>query len=247
MKTITNRVGNEVKIFTNTLEQEVYDQIKSLANFEPYLNETIRVMPDAHVGKGSTIGTTLTITNKVTPNLVGVDIGCGMCSLRTNLKDIDRDDLKQILGKIRKTIPVGFKHHKEIQDESWMPPLEDDLPIVRQEYNSGRYQVGTLGGGNHFVEIQKGSDGYIWIMVHSGSRNIGYTVANHYHKLAVKETKERGNNVPKDLSYFVKGSENYDRYFREMNYCIDFALQNRKLMMERVKNAFENAFSDVLD
>src|SRR5690554_7884450 len=126
-----------------------------------------------------------------------------------------------------------------------MPPLEGDLPIVQQQYRSGRYQVGTLGGGDHFVEIQKGSDGYIWIMVHSGSRNIGFTVANHYHKLAVKETKARGNNVPKDLSYFVRGSENYDLYYREMKYCIDFALQNRKLMMERVKDAFVEVFPEV--
>lgn len=241
-KITTERIP--IKLWLDDLEEGALQQAKDLANLVIAFRH-IAIMPDSHQGYGMPIGGILATKDAIVPNAVGVDIGCGMCSLRTNLKDIDRDDLKQILGKIRKTIPVGFKHHKEIQDESWMPPLEDDLPIVRQEYNSGRYQVGTLGGGNHFVEIQKGSDGYIWIMVHSGSRNIGYTVANHYHKLAVKETKERGNNVPKDLSYFVKGSENYDRYFREMNYCIDFALQNRKLMMERVKDAFVEVLPEV--
>src|SRR5690554_798393 len=241
-KITTERIP--IKLWLDDLEEGALQQAKDLANLDIAFRH-IAIMPDSHQGYGMPIGGILATKDAIVPNAVGVDIGCGMCSLRTNLKDIDRDDLKQILGKIRKTIPVGFKHHKEIQDESWMPPLEDDLPIVRQEYNSGRYQVGTLGGGNHFVEIQKGSDGYIWIMVHSGSRNIGYTVANHYHKLAVKETKERGNNVPKDLSYFVKGSENYDRYFREMNYCIDFALQNRKLMMERVKDAFVEVLPEV--
>lgn len=241
-KITTERIP--IKLWLDDLEEGALQQAKDLANLVIAFRH-IAIMPDSHQGYGMPIGGILAAKDAIVPNAVGVDIGCGMCSLRTNLKDIDRDDLKQILGKIRKTIPVGFKHHKEIQDESWMPPLEDDLPIVRQEYNSGRYQVGTLGGGNHFVEIQKGSDGYIWIMVHSGSRNIGYTVANHYHKLAVKETKERGNNVPKDLSYFVKGSENYDRYFREMNYCIDFALQNRKLMMERVKDAFVEVLPEV--
>src|SRR5690625_7196365 len=99
------------------------------------------------------------------------------------------------MGIIRKTIPVGFNHHKEKQDESLMPPREGDLPIVSQEYESALYQIGTLGGGNHFVEIQKGSDGYIWIMVHSGSRNIGYTVAKHDHELASKMTVEIGDGI----------------------------------------------------
>jgi len=241
-KITTERIP--IKLWLDDLEEGALQQAKDLANLDIAFRH-VAIMPDSHQGYGMPIGGILATKDAIVPNAVGVDIGCGMCSLRTNLEDVDRDDLKQILGKIRKTIPVGFKHHKEIQDESWMPPLEGDLPIVQQQYRSGRYQVGTLGGGNHFVEIQKGTDGYIWIMVHSGSRNIGFTVANHYHKLAVKETKERGNNVPKDLSYFVRESENYDLYYREMNYCIDFALQNRKLMMERVKDAFVEVFPEV--
>src|SRR5699024_8492613 len=111
------------------------------------------------------------------PNAVGVDIGCGMCSIRTDLTEIGNSDLKSIMSIMRRTIPVGFKHHTKRQDESLMPEKSGNLPIVEQEYESALYQIGTLGGGNHFVEIQKGSDGFIWIMVHSGSRNIGYTVA----------------------------------------------------------------------
>ena len=150
------------------------------------------------------------------------------------------------MGLIRETIPVGFKHHKKAQDESWMPPLEKNLHIVSQEYENAMSQIGTLGGGNHFIEIQKGTDGYIWIMVHSGSRNIGFKVAEYYHKKAVEETKKRTENVPpKDLSYFERGSQGYEDYFNEMNYCIEFALQSRKLMMERVKNAFSEVIADV--
>lgn len=119
-----------------------------------------------------------------------------------------------------------------------MPPVEEDLLIVSQEYERALYQLGTLGGGNHFIEIQKGSDDNIWIMVHSDSRNLGFTVANHYHKLAKEKNKERREEIPKDLSYFLRGEEGYTNYFNEMNYCIQFALQNRKLMMERVKDAF---------
>ncbi len=235
-----------IKLWLKDLEEGALQQAKDLANL-PIAFRHIAIMPDSHQGYGMPIGGILATKDAIIPNAVGVDIGCGMCSLRTNLKEIDRDDLKKILGKTRKTIPVGFKHHKQAQEESWMPNIDrKNLPIVNQQYEKGRYQVGTLGGGNHFVEIQKGSDGYIWIMVHSGSRNIGYTVANHYHKKAVEETKKRGDkNVPKDLSYFERGSENFDNYLNEMNYCIEFALQNRKLMMERVKKAFQEVFPKV--
>lgn len=149
------------------------------------------------------------------------------------------------MGNIRETIPVGFNHHKNKQDKQWMPDLNGNLPIVEQEYENARKQVGTLGGGNHFIEIQKGTDGYIWIMVHSGSRNIGYTVANHYNKKAKKEIAEKNGSVPEDLAYFEEGSENFSHYLHEMNYCIEFALSNRKLMMERVKSAFTEVINDM--
>ena len=226
-----------IKLWLEDIEEGALQQAKDLANLDIAFRH-IAIMPDSHQGYGMPIGGILATIDAIIPNAVGVDIGCGMCSLRTNLQEIEIDDLKKVMGRIRETVPVGFKHHEEKQNEEWMPVLEEDLPIVSREYERGKYQVGTLGGGNHFIEIQKGSDGYIWIMVHSGSRNIGYTVANHYHKKAVEETKKRGNGVPKDLSYFVRGTEEYDNYFKEMNFCIEFALQNRKLMMERVKDAF---------
>lgn len=233
-----------IKLWLEDLEEGALQQAKDLANL-PVAFRHIAIMPDSHQGYGMPIGGILATKDAIIPNAVGVDIGCGMCSLRTDLKEIDVEDLKQIMGRIRETVPVGFKHHDEKQDISRMPEMKGDLPIVSQEFDRGRYQVGTLGGGNHFIEIQKGSDGYIWIMVHSGSRNIGYTVANHYHKLAVEETKKRGDDVPKDLSYFIRGTEHYDNYFNEMNYCIEFALENRKLMMDRVKDAFTEVFPDI--
>lgn len=233
-----------IKLWLHDLEEGALQQAKDLANL-PIAFRHIAIMPDSHQGYGMPIGGILATKDAIVPNAVGVDIGCGMCSLRTDLETIDQEQLKAVLGIIRKTIPVGFKHHNEKQDETWMPKMEGNLPIVSKEYERGRYQVGTLGGGNHFVEIQKGSDGYVWIMVHSGSRNIGYTVANHYHKSAVEATKKRGDQVPEDLSYFIKGSEEYENYFNEMNYCIEFALQNRKLMMERVKDAFKEVVPEV--
>ena len=219
------------------LEKGAFQQAKDLANLRIAFRH-IAIMPDSHLGYGMPIGGILATKDAIIPNAVGVDIGCGMCSLRTDLKEIEQKDLKKIMSTIRKTVPVGFNHHLEDQDEIWMPSLEENLPIVSKEFERALTQVGTLGGGNHFIEIQRGSDGYIWLMVHSGSRNIGFTVANHYHNKAKEEIRKIDKDVPEDLAYFMKGSEGYDLYFKEMNYCIEFALQNRKLMMERVKDSF---------
>ncbi|HZK08467.1 MAG TPA: RtcB family protein [Bacteroidales bacterium] len=241
-KIITERIP--IKLWLKDMEEGALQQAKDLANLSIAFRH-IAIMPDAHVGYGMPIGGVMATKDAIVPNAVGVDIGCGMCSLRTNLEHMDEKRLKKVMSNIRKTIPVGFKHHAEKQDECWMPPVEGALPIVLQEYNSAMYQIGTLGGGNHFIEIQKGSDGYIWIMVHSGSRNLGYTVAEHYHQQAKEENKKHHEEVPQDLSYFLRGSEGYNNYFNEMNYCIQFALQNRQLMMERVKSAFEEVAPEV--
>jgi len=156
------------------------------------------------------------------------------------------------MGLIRERIPVGFAHHKEAQDEVLMPRVDTvtgrndstpdrcRYPIVSREYASALRQIGTLGGGNHFIEIQKGSDGHIWIMIHSGSRNIGKQVADHYNKLAVSLNEKWHSAVPKEweLAFLPLESEEGQAYIQEMEYCVDFALANRKLMMERIKEIF---------
>lgn len=234
-----------IKLWLNDLEEGALLQAKDLANLS-IAHSHIAIMPDSHLGYGMPIGGVLAAKDAVVPNAVGVDIGCGMCSLRTSLTDINQKDLKRVMSEVRKLIPVGFKHNNEKQADKWMPELTDELPIVIQEFESATFQVGTLGGGNHFIEIQRGSDGYIWIMIHSGSRNIGFTVAAHYHKLAIEETYERGiKDIPRDLSYFLSDSKNFDLYFKEMDYCMAFALNSRKLMMERVKESFVNIFPNV--
>lgn len=243
MKQVIETERIPINLWLDDIEEGALEQAKNIANL-PVSYSHIAIMPDSHQGYGMPIGGVLATQNAIIPNAVGVDIGCGMCSLRTNQQEIDRDTLKNIMGIVRESVPVGFSHHNKKQDESWMPDLEGDLPIVRQEYESALKQVGTLGGGNHFIEIQQGSDGYIWIMIHSGSRNIGYTAAKHYHDLA-KEQIDESDDVPKDLAFFREDSEEFSLYIKEMNYCIDFALANRKLMMERVKDAFEKEVSGV--
>jgi tRNA-splicing ligase RtcB len=155
------------------------------------------------------------------------------------------------MGEIRKVVSVGFNKHKEKQNEELMPKREwdfmgEEAPIVNNQYTNALTQLGTLGGGNHFIEIQKGSDGYIWIMIHSGSRNLGLRVAEHYNKLAIELNKKYYSDVPKewDLAFLPVESQEGQDYIREMNYCVDFAFANRKLMMDRIQNIFLSEFSE---
>lgn len=233
-----------IKLWLDDIEEGAFDQAKNLANL-PFAFKHIAIMPNSHQGYGMPIGGVLATENAIIPNAVGVDIGCGMCSLKTDRHEMDREKLKKIMSIIRNTVPVGFNHHNQKQDEQWMPELNGKLAIVEQEYESALSQVGTLGGGNHFIEIQKGSGGYIWIMIHSGSRNIGYTVAKHYNQKAKKLNEKWKSNVPKDLAFFPADTEEFPDYINEMNYCIEFALNNRKLMMERVKGAFREVLGQV--
>jgi tRNA-splicing ligase RtcB len=184
-----------------------------------------------------------------------------MCAVKTSLTEIDTITLKKIMGEIRRQIPVGKNHNKDAQDESLMPfvssitsqknkaPFVGDLPIVNSQYSSALKQIGTLGGGNHFIEIQKGNDGHIWIMIHSGSRNLGKQVADHYVKLAYELNKKWNSstylpkNVNDSLGFFPIDSDEGQSYLKEMQYCVDFALANRKLMMHKVTKIFADIYA----
>ncbi len=226
-------------------------QIENLSKL-PFAFHHIAQMPDGHLGYGMPIGGVIATKDVIIPNAVGVDIGCGMCSVKTNLTSIDTETLKKIMGEIRKVIPVGFNKHKEEQDYQLMPERDwdfmgEEAPMINNQYTNALKSLGTLGGGNHFIEIQKGSDDYIWIMIHSGSRNLGFTVANHYNKLAIELNEKWHSKVPKEweLAFLPVASEEGQDYIREMNYCVDYALSNRLLMMSRIKDIFTKEFGVV--
>jgi tRNA-splicing ligase RtcB (3'-phosphate/5'-hydroxy nucleic acid ligase) len=178
----------------------------------------------------------------VIPNAVGVDIGCGMCAVKTSLTGVETETIKKILGEIRKAVPVGFNHQKEAQNADLMPK-DDGLigaKICDEQWKNALTQIGTLGGGNHFIEIQKGSDNHIWIMIHSGSRNFGLKVAGYYNKLA-QELNAKWHTVvdPKwELAFLPLDSNEGQAYLKEMQYAVDFALANRELMMHRIVEIF---------
>lgn len=204
-------------------------------------------MPDCHLGYGMPIGGVMATQNVIVPNAVGTDIGCGMCAIKTSISHLNQDDIKSIMSGIRNRIPVGFSHHSKKQDEKWMPKLNDYIPVVKSQYTSALKQIGTLGSGNHFWEVQKGSDGFIYLMLHSGSRNIGFKVANHYNKLAIELNEKWFSQVPKkwELAFFPLDSDEGKLYLTEMSYCVEFALSNRKLMMEHVKKSVSDICPDV--
>lgn len=230
-----------IKIWTDEIENGALEQAKNLANL-PFAFKHIAIMPDTHQGFGMPIGGVLATKDVIIPNAVGVDIGCGMCAVKTSLTSIDKETLKKIMGEIRKAIPVGFNKHKEAQKGILTPKLffEQSQPdtIFLKEYDNAELSLGTLGGGNHFIEIQKGSDGYIWIMIHSGSRNLGLKVAEHYNKIAIEKNKKWFSNTQKELNFLPIDSKEGQAYIREMKYCVEFALANRKLMMDRIKDIF---------
>ncbi|TLX74666.1 RtcB family protein [Labilibacter sediminis] len=243
MKQVISSENRPIKMWLDDIEENALLQAKNLANL-PFVHKHVALMPDAHSGYGMPIGGVLATRGVIIPNAVGVDIGCGMCAMRINLKDADTESLKQIMSRIRKTIPVGFNWHKEAQDEKCMPQIEALPSVVERHYEKATKQLGSLGGGNHFIEIQQGSDGYLWAMIHSGSRNLGKQVADYYNKKA-KQLNERWHSaVPAsyDLAFLPVETDDAQAYIKEMNYCVDFAFANRKFMMERMKEAFLEVF-----
>jgi tRNA-splicing ligase RtcB (3'-phosphate/5'-hydroxy nucleic acid ligase) len=247
--------GLIAKSWCRNIEQGAIDQITNLCSL-PFAFHHIAIMPDCHQGYGMPIGGVLATEGVVIPNAVGVDIGCGMCAVKTSIKasQLDQETIKRIFGGskeyqggIRCCVPVGMSHQSKRQDESLMPGAYRDkltYPIVTQEYESALKQLGTLGGGNHFIEIQKDTEDNVWIMIHSGSRNIGFTVANHYNKLAIELNEKWFSSVPKkwELAFLPIDSPEGQDYLSEMQYCVEFALANRKLMMENIKKVIQEEY-----
>lgn len=186
MTEIKRNNGDVVKIFAETIEDEVFEQIKKLANYPAYDNSIIRVMSDCHAGKGCVVGTTMTLTDKVTPNLVGVDIGCGV--LAVNLGNIEID-FEKLDKTIKRFVPAGF----DIHEQAWGKDdeLEDLICFNSIDYSRAIHSIGTLGGGNHFVSIEQSqTNGDKYLVIHTGSRNLGVQVCKFYQDLAFKKLNE---------------------------------------------------------
>lgn len=239
-----------VKIWARTVDPSAFKQIMNLSTL-PFVFHHLAFMPDVHAGVGMTIGGVLATKGAVIPNAVGVDIGCGMCAVKTNIRveELSSDLLRKgFMRGIRKQIPVGMEHQKEAQDEALMPQGFDlgSMWVVSRQYKSALKQLGTLGGGNHFIELQKDQDGWMWIMLHSGSRNLGLQVAEYYDKIARRLNAQWFSKVDPEigLAFLPVGSKEFKDYWTEMDYCVKFALANRQLMMDRICEVIKDCAPD---
>ena len=242
--------GVPVKIFTNDIDSDSIEQLKKMAQLQ-FIYSHIAVMPDVHVGKGATVGSVIPTKNAIIPAAVGVDIGCGMNAVRLNLKASQLpDNLSPLRHAIDRQVPVGYELHKQIKAKaSSIIPLEKRLqPIIQKHPGLVRMlrkfdatwqkQLGTLGGGNHFIELCLDENQDVWIMLHSGSRGLGNVIGTYFIELAKKEAQHRFGHVPdKDLSYFAEGSASFNDYVEAVEWAQNYAFENRREMMRLILEA----------
>ena len=221
---------NKAKVFTDTAEPSAITQIEHLLNQEFIKGSKIRIMPDVHAGMGCTIGTTMTITDKIVPNLVGVDIGCGM---ETVLIKDKRVELNQLDKAIHQYIPSGFNIRKEphhLGDEIDLTALRCAKHV---DLNRAALSIGTLGGGNHFIELGKDNNGQLYLVVHSGSRNLGKQVCDYYQNAAADNLNRKGKGADRVLAY-LEGPL-FDDYLHDMAIVQQYADLNRKAIVREIE------------
>lgn len=239
------------------MESGVYDQVRNLAMVDGV--QAVSLMPDAHFGRGSTVGSVIVTKDVVIPATVGVDIGCGMNAVRLSLTASQLpDSLVAVRHEIEKMVPVGFNQHSDSRtgikahDQTrkliggHMKTMEDGLNTIvgknpainkmtRDLYRKSLEQIGTLGGGNHFIELCLDENQNVWVMLHSGSRAVGNAIGRYFIEQAKEEMVRNGLSVPdKDLSYLSVGTKPYDDYVEAVEWAQDYAANNRRAMMDLV-------------
>ncbi len=223
---------------------EAIAQARNLAN-HPIARQFVGLMPDFHVGYGMPIGGVLATEGGVVPNAVGVDIGCGMIAARTDIEaaQFSKDTLQALRLAIHERVPVGHKHHSARQRSEFIrthSEVIDGAGVIRGQLEAADFQIGTLGSGNHFIELQRDAEsGLLWIMLHSGSRNVGKRTCDFFHDAAKRLMRENGIAVPHaDLSYLPEGAPEFDAYVWSMQWCMAFAEANRQHMLANICAAF---------
>ncbi|WP_445356079.1 RtcB family protein [Microbulbifer sp. EKSA008] len=251
VKTVLNRNAAPgtvpVKIYTDDIEPQAMQQLKNIAQL-PIVHSHVAAMPDVHLGKGATVGSVIPTVSAIIPAAVGVDIGCGMNAVRTSLQAHQLpDNLKALRDAIEVKVPVGQGRHKLISAREsackLLAPGVDRLfskhpgllKKLHQPQKTWVTQMGTLGGGNHFIEVCIDESGAVWVMLHSGSRGIGNAIGQHFIQLARRDMAGHMHNLPdKDLAYFSEGCQNFDDYIEAVNWAQEYARWNRQEMMKLV-------------
>jgi tRNA-splicing ligase RtcB len=220
------------------VEPGAMKQAVNLAN-HPQVFHHVALMPDCHLGYGMPIGGVIACPDSVIPYAVGVDIGCGVCALPTGLRrqEIDARGIGEVFGQLRKLVPVGEGHaHRQRQQWSRFRDLPGWLDSRTRDL--AYRNLGTLGGGNHFMEVQESDRGEIWLMIHSGSRNLGYRIAKHHHGIAVRLCGKSLDSIPdRDLAWLPAGCDEGRDYIRDMEFALAYAEENRGRIMARFTEA----------
>ena len=261
--------GKPVKMWTQgvPVEPAAKEQLEKLAQL-PFVFHHVAVMPDVHVGKGSTIGSVIPTLGAVIPAAVGVDIGCGMMAAKTTLRAADLpDNLSKLRSAIEQAVPHGMspktRNHKGRDVGSWNNPppavdagwakLKDEFDAICRKYpklrgTNNHKHLGTLGSGNHFVEVCLDEEGAVWVMLHSGSRGVGNAIGTHFIELARQDMRRHQVNLPdQDLAYLEEGTAHYDDYVEAVGWAQKFARINREVMMHNVIHAMRGAIPKPFD
>lgn len=243
MEHITKKYLN----FASIIDEQTLAQ-NTMTSEMPFVYPHLASMPDAHLGKGCAVGTILPTDGAIIPAAVGVDIGCGMISIKTQftLSDLDGLDRKKLREAIERAIPLSAGNNNKTVEktaEKRIAQLEALASLASFDpadyLKDWRLQLGTLGSGNHFIEVSLDEDDNVWLFLHSGSRGIGNKIAQHHIKQAQEWCKKAWVQLPHaDLAYLVEGTTEFERYIEELMWAQQFALLNREEMMERVENCF---------
>lgn len=248
-QTLTENSSVPVKIWTRDIDLKSIDQLKNVARL-PFVFHHVAAMPDVHAGMGATIGSVIATKGAVIPAAVGVDIGCGMLAARTNLTKhtFNERKLQRLMQEILSRVPVGFVQRSK-ENTRWKScePFEEPLkeilaheptmldPMVKSEWHA---QLGTLGGGNHFIELTVDNEDRLWIMLHTGSRGIGNIMASFFIARAKTLAKENGEELPDIyLASLKEGTEDFDLYMKAAHWAQDYAMANRQIILEDVLEA----------
>ena len=236
-----------VKIWTDEIEPHARQQLVNLSQL-PFIHRHVAAMPDVHTGIGATIGSVIATHNAIIPAAVGVDIGCGMIACRLSLEANDLSEvlLKKVFDQISRDVPVGRDQHKEeraltdyaLPFGAQLKRMTDKHPQLLKSFGKSSdwvRQMGSLGGGNHFIELCLDESNRIWIMLHSGSRGVGNAIGNYFIQLARKDMERWMINLPdRDLAYFPEGTEHFDEYAEAVQWAQDYAFANRQAMLDLI-------------
>ncbi|MGW6933838.1 RtcB family protein [Lentzea sp. NPDC054927] len=252
--TVVRGQNVDIRMWTRPDEVEEFamQQLQNISAL-PWAVKHIAVMPDVHYGKGATVGSVIALRDAVSPAAVGVDIGCGMTAVRTSLTASDLPEtLRGLRSRMEAVVPVGFGQHKataftERDASDWAPfwrRFDDLTPVVKARADKAMHQMGTLGGGNHFLEVCLDSDQRVWVMLHSGSRGIGNELAQHHISVARKLAHNAELPDP-DLAVFLAGTPEMAAYRHDLYWAQDYARRNRAVMLRLVCDVLRADFPQI--